>query len=330
MVYVSIGLRIRTEVEALNMVEALGAYTRHRTTSILKKISKDGRVSYKIVIVPTVSGQSIAHGYHRALVELARILKLPVCDECGNYEAVGGFPKRATMQNVPHDDRVKGCVVESLTGFMAAGPAGAAVRMTSPVSFSYLVPDIESAKASLDPQFHVRYDFRTAKHAPFTIESGSAVYMLSIAIDVDKIGRLEKGGYVDDRNKRIELAFKALAVLIDGFVYGAKKARYLPLNEVVGGIAAISHPLPFMVSPPRVYRDGRNYIDDTLLRARYYLETLKWAEGGEKLKLFYMDKEGLAKEGARIEGIEANKVSTFSEMVEKILEVVGEFLSMKK
>lgn len=329
MVFASIGLRLRTEVEALNMVEALGAYTRHRTISILRMIERDGKLGYRLMIAPAISGQSIAHGYHRVLVEMAKMLKLPICEECRDYEVIGGFPKRAEKE-VPYDERIKGCVVESLTGFMSVGPAiRVATRMTSPVSFSFLVPDVESAKVSLDSQFHVRYDFRTQQHAPFTIESGSAIYMLSITIDVDKIGRLEGGGYVDDRSERIELAFKALAALIDGFVYGAKKARYLPINEVLGGVAAISHPLPFMVSPPRIYRDGRNYIDDTLLRASHYVKVLKWEGGGERVKIFYMDKEGVV-EKASAEGIEVIKVNTFSEMVENVLNEVKSLLSAKR
>lgn len=290
MVFVSIGLRARVEVEALNMVEALGAYTRHRTVSILKKITtKNGSVRYKVVIMPAVSGQSINYGYSTLLVEMAQRFNppLPVCEECKNYRKIGGFLKRAT-QNVDYDTRVKECVVEDLTGFLAPE---ALVRRTSPVSFSYMIPDVESAKAALDAQFHVRYNMLTKEHNPFTVESGTAIYMVTVTIDVDRIGRLSNGSYVDDREKRIELAFKALAALFEGWSFGAKKARYLPIIEVVGGIAAISNPMPFMVSPPRIYKDGRNYINDTAQRAIKYTEALQ--DLGETIHLYYFDKEGL-------------------------------------
>jgi len=349
MVSVSIGLRLRVEVEALNMVEALGAYNRHRTVSLLKSVTKNGRKGYRLVIAPAISSQSIANGYHRVLVELANKLRLPVCDECKSYELRGGFTKRTTTKEINHDERLKTCVVEDLTGFLAPD---ANVRRTSPVSFSYMVPDVESAKTALDSQFHVRYDFTTREHAPFTIESGTAIYMLSISVDFDRIGRYENGEYVENREKRIELALKGLAVLIEGLNYGAKKARYLPINEVVGGIAAVSHPMPFAVSPPRVYRDGRNYIVETIERAKHYITVLQ--DLNQQIKLYYLDKERVAEgtpavaatpttsppqthittvaEGTpAVEGITVTPtpVNTFSEMIKCVLNDVKEFYEIK-
>ncbi|MEM1720297.1 MAG: DevR family CRISPR-associated autoregulator [Desulfurococcaceae archaeon] len=315
MVFVSIGLRARVEVEALNMVEALGAYTRHRTVSVMKKVSRDGKVAYKLMVVPAVSGQSIANGYHRAIVELAKLAKLPVCDECLNYEIRGGFDKRSTAK-IPHDDRVVSCIVEDITGFLAPE---ANVRRTSPVSFSYLVPDAESAKATLDSQFHVKYNFETGAHTPFNIESGTAIYMMMIAMDIDKIGKLFTGSYVENRCKRIEIALKALEVLIEGFTYGAKKSRYLPIAEILGGIAAISHPIPFMVSAPRVYGDGGNYVSETVNRAKAYLSILK--NFNEDVRLVFFDKEKLSR--PNITDLSVIEVETFGDLINKVLEIVN-------
>lgn len=322
MVFVSIGLRLRVEVEALNMVEALGAYTRHRTVTVFKKLTKDGVTVYRALVVPAVSGQSIANGYHRAIVDLASIMKIPVCSECLNYEKRGGFDKRSTAK-LSHDDRIRECVVEDLTGFLAPE---AGVRRTSPISFSYMIPDMESAKATIDPQFHVKYNFEKNEHQPFNVESGSAVYMLSINIDVDRIGRLESGGYVNDRPKRVELAFKALSVLIEGFNFGAKKSRYLPVTEVVGGVAAISSPLPFTVSAPRVYKDGRNYIAETISRAETYIEAL--SNYGEKIELIIIDKENLAK--TTPSKVYVTTVETFSDMINKIVEKVLTLMNQQR
>lgn len=306
---------MRIEVEALNMVEALGAYTRHRTVSVLKRVTSDGKVFYRLVVVPAISGQSIANGYHRALVELAKLAKLPVCEECLKYETRGGFDKRST-EEISHDDRIKTCIVEDLTGFLAPE---ASVRRTSPVSFSYLVPDVESAKTALDSQFHVKYNFETAEHTPFNMESGTAVYMMTIAVDVDRIGRLSNGSYTEDRCKRIELAFKAIEVLVEGFTYGAKKSRYLPIAEVLGGVAAVSHPIPFMVSAPRVYKNSGNYIIETVNRSQAYLNALK--NFNEVIKLVVMDKERLQKPSTQeVEIIEA---TTFGELINKTLSIVN-------
>jgi CRISPR-associated protein Csa2 len=315
MVFASIGLRLRVEVEALNMVEALGAYTRHRTVSILKKLSKNGEVRYKILTAPAVSGQSIANGYMRALVELAKHYNLKVCEECSAYEVRGGFTKHGTStdQNLKHDDLVKNCIIEDLTGFMVPQ---AGLRRTSPVMFSYMVPDLESAKAIIESQFHVRYDFTTQQHQPFNIESGTAIYMLLVGVDISRIGKLENGKYVEDRLKRLEVALRGISVLLEGSGFGAKKARYLPIEEVVGGIAAISNPIPFTVTPPRVYPETTNYVNDTLTRAEKYLSVLKDLK--EEIYVIYMDKEGLKIDAANKQFVEP--ANTLTELIEKALD----------
>ncbi len=318
MVFVSIGLRLKVEVEALNMTESLGAYTRHRTVSLLKKYSSDKGIWYKIITVPAISGQSIAHGYHVALVEIADKLGLPVCDECKRYRIVGGFLKHGTAKNIDEKTIVTTCVVEDITGFLAPD---AGVRRTSAIMFSYMVPDIEMAETSIDPQFHVRYNFEKNEHNPFQIESGTAIYMLGIGLDVDKIGKYyenNKEKTVGDRDKRIELAYKALIALIEGVGFGAKKARYLPILEVVGAVSTISHPIPFMVSPPR----GKYYISETIKRASEYKKVLSDLE--EDVRIIYMDKEGL--EVATAENVEVKKVESFAELIDTLKNITFEFI----
>lgn len=320
-VFTSIGLRLRVEVEALNMVEALGAYTRHRTASIFKKSVKDGGVVYRLVTAPAVSGQSIANGYMRAIVELAKHYKLSICEECSAYEARGGFTKHGTSKGVNYDGLLKNCVVEDLTGFMVPEEG---LRRTSPVMFSYMVPDLESAKAIIDSQFHVRYDFTTQQHQPFNVESGTAIYMVMIAIDVSKIGKLEKGEYLDDRGKRIEIALRGLSTLFEGLGFGAKKARYLPIEEVVGGVAAVSNPIPFVVSPPRIYGDEGNYLADTVKRASKYIEAL--SQLNEKITIAYFDKEGLKPSYEVKQGLEVVRADTLTDLLEKILKSIKGYI----
>ena len=322
MTFVSIGLRLRVDVEALNMVEPLGAYTRHRQVPLTRRVrSKDGRNMYRILMAPAVSGQSINNGYSRVIVDLAKTLELSVCDECKNYVRRGGFTKRATDVR-DHDARVMECVVEDLTGFLAAAQAGQRIipRRTSPVTFSYLVPDADYAKATIEPQFHVRYNFETGEHAPFTIESGSAVYLLSIAVDVKNIGRLSDNRYVDDRAKRIEVAFKGILALIEGLMFGAKKSRYLPIVELLGGVVAISRPLSFMVSKPKLYYDDKTYVEDTVTRALRYVETLNKPLSKESISklsqtiyIKYVDKERVVNNKV-IENMLADVEKTFKEV----------------
>jgi len=163
------------------------------------------------------------------------------------------------------------------------------------------------------------------KPQPFQVEAGTAIYVLGIALDIDKVGVVaDKDGkprvVVDNRLERMKTAIQAVAGLIEGLVFGAKKARYLPVYEVVGAVATLSHPVPFMVSPARVSKDG-NYIVKTLSRAENFVKLFN--DVNEWVKLFYMDKEGVVQE-VRSGVVEVNKVDSVSELIAKIIAAVEE------
>jgi len=324
--FVSFGFRFRAEAEALNMAEAIGNYTRHRLAPVIKvKKNEAGElVGYRVTMAPAVSGQSIAYGYMKALAELAKRVGLPLCSQCRNHEQYGGFFKRADDLSLTHDMRVESCVVEDVTGFMVAKKAedgekergrrkmgekkegeggeekGISIRRTSTVMFSYLVPD---GVGVIAPQIHVRYNrVDPNQQRPFQVESGTAIYIHGVAVDVDRIGLKEDGTYVADRRRRVELAFEALKHLYSGMLFGAKKSRYLPVFEALGGVAAVSKDLPFMVSPPRL----GDYVAETAKRAT--------AIGGG-IKLFCFDKEGITTCG-KAEGVVTT--STLEELVDAV------------
>jgi CRISPR-associated protein Csa2 len=318
--FLSMSFRLRVEVEALNMVEAMGAYTRHRTVSLLKP--RGERKGYRLVIAPAVSGQAVAYGYMKSLVELAQRKSLPVCDQCRSYEDKGGFIKHGTDKSGDLENLVKSCVVEDVTGFMVAQ---AKIRRTSPIQFSYMVPDIDTSDVAIDPQFHVRGAKPGENPQPFQVESGTAIYMLGVALDIDKVGAVPGSDgkpkiVVNNRIDRIKVAIQAIASLLEGISFGAKKARYLPVYEVVGAVAAVSDPVQFMVSPARVTKN-ENYISRTIVRASNYVKLLK--EVNEIIKVFYMDKEGIVSESdIKAEGIEVEKVNDVAELTSKISDFV--------
>ncbi|MEM1510700.1 MAG: DevR family CRISPR-associated autoregulator [Thermofilaceae archaeon] len=330
MVFASLSVRMRVDVEALNMVEALGAYGRHRTASILKP-RPDGR-GYRLIIAPAVSGQALAFGYMKTLVALAQMKNLPVCDECREYEIRGGFLKHATSEDKTLSEwkLVEQCIVEDLTGFLVPEVT---IRRTSPLSFSYMLPDIESANVALDPQFHVRAPMPGQQPRPFQVEAGTAVYTVSVFIDVGRIGMgYEKvqGGISlkaldgEKKGERIRVAYEALGCLFEGLTFGAKKARYLPIYEIVGAVAALSKPLPFMVSPARLSKN-RNYIEDTISRAERYVSLLK--DTNEEVTIFYFDKEGVyTPSGASPANPSVTAVGTFSELIEKLRDKTLEWI----
>lgn len=327
MVFVSIGLRLEVDVEAMNMVEPMGAYTRHRTAPMVKR---RGTGRYTIVMAPSISGQSIGFAYQSTLVELAKIRKLPLCSACENYKTIGGFVKQS--------GDVKNCVVEDITGFMIAAEKGQmANRRTSTISFSYMLPDLEGASAHIEPQMHVRYNLLQSKELqqPFEIETATAIYTVSIALDPEKIGVVEQGVYengqyrtrkegVSDRKERVILAFDALKVLFEGQVYGAKKSRVLPIVRILGAVATISDPWPFMVSPARVRSEDDHYINETWERALMYVKTLS----EETIQITYMDKEGLSIKKPELDDetskrlIDLGAANTLSELIDKIKNVV--------
>ncbi|MEM4810859.1 MAG: DevR family CRISPR-associated autoregulator [Thermofilum sp.] len=322
MVFASLSIRMRVDVEALNMVEALGAYGRHRTASILRP--RPDKRGFRIIIAPAVSGQAVAYGYMATLVALAQRKNLPVCDECKEFQTRGGFVKHGTSKDSSLTEwrLVQECIVEDLTGFMVPE---ARIRRTSPVAFSYMLPDVESSTVALDPQFHVRAPMPGQQPQPFQVESGTAVYTVSVFVDVERIGR----GYekvqdtlslmelpLDSRKKRVETAFEALGCLFEGLMFGAKKARYLPVYEIIGTVAALSRPIPFMVSPARLSKD-QNYIDVTIRRASSYALFLK--DVGEELAVFYFDQEGVYDQsGTSSIQIGVTRADTFSDLIDKV------------
>ena len=305
--FVSFGLRFRAEVEALNMAEAVGNYARHRLAPIiLARRDEGGAVrEYRVTMAPAVSGQSIAFGYMAALVRLAQERGLPVSDQALQYEKIGGFFKRAEMANINHDERIRTCVVEDLTGFMVAREGegrGVILRRTSPVMFSYLVPDGTTVRGVVMPQLHVRYNLvNPEEQVPFQVEAGTAVYIHGVALDIDRIGRLTDGGYVKDRKQRIELAFDALKLLYGGLTFGAKKARYLPVLDPLGGVASVSEK-QFVVSPPRFH----DYVDYNLKRVSAYL--------GE-VELHCFDREGITSCGSNQR---ARSAGTLEELIDNV------------
>jgi CRISPR-associated protein Csa2 len=321
--FVSIGLRFKAEVEALNMAENIGNYVRHRTVPIIvhEKDQQGNIIGYKITMAPGVSGQSIAYGYMKSLVLLAPKYKLPVCQECQNYESIGGFFKRAEDVNLTHDQRIKECVVEDLTGFMATKEKtqqqkGKMLRRTSPVSFSYLIPDVTSARGVVLPELHVRYNLQNPdQQAIFQIEAGTAIYIHGVAIDIDRIGTTLENKSLDDRNERIALAFDALKVLYGGLLFGAKKARYNPLFEPLGGVAAFSDSLPFIVTPPRF----TDYVKENVQRAEKY--------NMGKIRIYCFDREGFTSCG-KLNGITSK--NTLEEMIDAIKEDVLKQLGESK
>lgn len=228
--FVSIGVRAVINVEALNMVETAGNVARHRTVPV---VVQSGPGRYLVRWVPAISGESLAHRYQRALVELARAdqgcrdrldywsereeflkhfdlgfysqLKVPL--KQWEQQLAGKYvgKSKMTWQEAEEVERmvVANSVVEDVGGFLVTqGP----VKRTSRVQFSFAVPtvdSIEAGAAQVDAQFQVRHapqsgalapSGATSPQMPYYVQIASAVYGFTVNLDLAGVGVLSYAG----------------------------------------------------------------------------------------------------------------------------------------
>jgi len=162
--------RVVVNVEAMNMVEAIGNVVRHRKATLVYRIREGRNERYEIRTVPVVSGEALRHAVQKALAEVAEGVGLPVCSWCRRGEfvkhgvvideffrdvkgagSVAGFEKvagRSTERLI-----LGSCIVEDVGGFLRAPDEGASV-----LGVGYLVPAVEGGRVlcGFDVQFHVR------------------------------------------------------------------------------------------------------------------------------------------------------------------------------
>lgn len=185
--FISIGVRMLVNVEALNMTESTGNVVRHRTVPYIHRRGKE-RYVYVIQWVPAISGESIAHALqeHTVNVVLIKGYGDKVCYWCKQKEFIKHFDLRfwiGTSDSIAYSDEekqlmelikgkqtytindlksierkiVKNCLVEDLYGFLVTqGP----LKRTSRIYTSYAVPTMDSIKqgaVALDNQFFARH-----------------------------------------------------------------------------------------------------------------------------------------------------------------------------
>lgn len=276
MVFLSISARILLNVEALNMVESVGNFVRHRRAPIAVPTGNGFVLRY----VPAISGESLAHAYQEILADLAVKSGIKVCSNC----SAGYFIKHSEdsvledwAKKVKGDELekaiVQNCVVEDIGGFLYAGAEP--VKRTSRFQVGYMIPALDAiTSTAVEAQFHVRYAKAREQQSIYNIEVGSAIYTFGFNIDIDGIGRSSSLKVLDvvskdERIKRIELAIKALNTMLSNALFGAKRSRFTPTWEVLNALAVISHPIPITADPPHT----KNYI----------LNTAKKVEASKKL-----------------------------------------------
>jgi len=288
----SLSARIMVNAEALNMAESVGNYTRHRKAPLVIR-SGD---TYSIVYVPAVSGESLAHAYQEILAKIASERGLPVTEmdkngffiKYADKNTLGYYSKELAKVLGCSEDEVakkltelKPCDVERaiLKTSVVADVAGflqteTLVKRTSAIRLSYMLPTVDAVSGggvAVTPQLHVRYtpEAKKKEQALFYVESGSALYALTAQLVISDITRLnycseQDGELAKEMPKRVGAALDALAAMIDGLLFGAKRSRYNPQWDVASMIVGLSKgPVEFIVSPGIT----RDYMKKTYERA---------------------------------------------------------------
>jgi len=343
--FVSLAARLLVNVEALNMVEAIGNVTRHRRATVIIHEPSGG---YRKVEVPCVSGESLAHAYQVALVEAARAIyakegvEVPVCEWCARGEFFKSMDDAHTMSHVREAIKglkgaeqahtferevIRSCLVEDLGGFLRAERPP--VKRTSRFQVGYMLPTADAiATTALDTQFHVRHapteavrGEERAAQMIYYVETGSAVYGLCFNLDVDGIGKtsmVEVEEVVDraERLRRVGASLGALLALLSTKAFGAKRSRFLPLIEVRSVLAAVSSPVAFTVEPPS-YVD---FIEATKSKAERFLAAMKRLGIDEEVSLYAFSKEAEVPEGVeRADSVE----ELIDKLAAKVLGMLG-------
>ncbi|AEB95256.1 type I-A CRISPR-associated protein Cas7/Csa2 [Metallosphaera cuprina] len=321
---ISGSVRFLVNVESLNGVESVGNLTRHRTAPIVTKTGGE----YVIRYVPVISGESIAHAYQMALVDMADKLKLPVTartrqgelikfSDDDMLEAEGISPPKKEGKTLNDARRFEVDVmlkdlVADVGGFMYAG--GNPVRRSSKFSVGYMIPVLGNGDipAQLEAQFHVRYSSsKMENQAIFNVEVGSALYTLSFMLDEEKVAVPSNPGpqvegekrLQEQKMNRVEAAIKSLYTVLTGN-FGGKRSRFLPSMELKSAVVTVTD-FPFITEPGH----SNDYISLTGDRVKKAKDVL----GGKRVLTYAIDREGLNLGSAE-------RISDPEDMIRRLLE----------
>jgi len=284
-VVLSVVARILTNVEAFNMAETIGNVSRHRRAPVV--ISENG--GYRVVYVTAVSGESLNYHYSRLLTEIAAKRNLPLTDMDKRgfymkfsdnniiksyYNEVIDVIKEKSQEDPCKIEEVfvNKSIVADVTGFLYTDKQ---IRRVSRIRFAYMIPTLDSivngATASY-PELHVRYTPRAERkeQALYYVEVGSTLYSFAAQLNASDIYVLDycqqsdgQSGH-EEKKKRVEAAIDALASLLDGVLFGAKRSRFMPQWSIKSMLVVVSKaPIEFNPQPAL----DRKYISKTYERA---------------------------------------------------------------
>ncbi|MEM1681090.1 MAG: type I-A CRISPR-associated protein Cas7/Csa2 [Sulfolobales archaeon] len=280
MVFLSLSARILLNVEALNMVESVGNFIRHRRAPVAVPTGGGFTLKY----VPVISGESLAHSYQELIADMAVKSAIKVCDNCragyfikhSGDEVLEDWAKNAIKEGEVAFEKavIQNCVVEDVGGFLYAGRRP--VKRTSRFQVGYMIPALDAiTSTAVEAQFHVRYARSPEEQSIYNVEVGSAIYTFAFNLDVDGIGvlsssKIEPAVGKEERLKRIEVAIKSLNTMLSNALFGARRSRFMPSWKVLNAVAVVSHQIPINAEPPHT----KEYIISTLKKVKLSKEFL--------------------------------------------------------
>ena len=265
--YLTFAVKVQLNVHDLNNEAVAGNVTDIR---IMEFLNEQG----KKMEAPAVSGRMLKHWHYDAMRELINqgsYPNIPLCDGCKVGEPIkpGKFENEKLTQVAKKDDKaiIESCISCDVHGYLIAAGAkeeeerGISARRISRAMFSWLMPSLESEFASKQV-IHNRVSADPSFMMPFSKSYASGIYGFVSALDIDRIGLVEreltsKSPYAIDDTKRKERArvvVEAYRYMISGKM-GASLSHAIPHADPIEILVVYSEtgPLPFPISP--IYSD---------------------------------------------------------------------------
>jgi CRISPR-associated protein Csa2 len=129
--FISVRGRVLINVEALNMTESVGNYVKHRRVPVISP------TTYATYFVPAISGEALAHGFQKTLVEKVKgnnELKEKLCNLCKQgiflkstnnsviYDAFKNKLENWKIESEADFEKmlISNCIIEDIGGFLYA------------------------------------------------------------------------------------------------------------------------------------------------------------------------------------------------------------------
>ncbi len=223
---------------------------------------------------PAVSGRMLKHWHLALMTELAKATSLQLCAGCETGEPIRPGKKdgdKIIQVAIPEDEAIKNCTICDVHGYLIAKEAkkeekkGATGRHTSRVSFSWLLPALDTETTSkqvvhtrVSRQIYLEEEEKQKALVIFSKSYASGIYAFVSAVDLARIGWAEtlSNAVINEeaRKKRANAAIQAYRDMLSGKM-GASLSHALPHTDILEVAAAVSTqgPLPFPASP--IYPD---------------------------------------------------------------------------